>query len=354
MKELRITHAAGTCPVRIGAGLATLAGTFNAVAARRALVVTDDVVAPLWLERVCAAVPHAEALVLPSGESHKTLATVSTIWNRLAHDQFGRDAVLIALGGGVIGDMTGFAAACWMRGVDFVQVPTTLLAQVDASVGGKTGVDLPAGKNLVGAFHQPLAVVIDTAMLDTLPDRQLSAGFAEVAKTALVAESGLLEFLERNAEALINRDGELLENVIAHCCETKARIVAADEHERGMRALLNLGHTFGHALETLTGYDRLLHGEAVAIGLVLACRLSERVLGLDAALRPRLVRLLETFGLPTSVPGDLAPDDILEAMRLDKKHHRGGWRLVLLASPGHAVVHEFRDPGPVREVLAAR
>lgn len=353
MKTLQVSHAVGTCPIRIGAGLATTAASFDMARERPTLIVTDDAVAPLWLERVHAAIPHARTLTLPSGESRKTLDTVGLVWNTLAEEGFGRDAVLVALGGGVIGDMTGFAAACWMRGIDFVQVPTTLLAQVDASVGGKTGVDLPHGKNLVGAFHQPVAVVIDTETLDTLPVRQLSAGLAEVVKTALIADAALFDALERDAERLMQRDAALLEDVIFRCCDIKSAIVARDEREHGARALLNLGHTFGHALETLTGYEQLLHGEAVAIGLVLACALSEQVLGLDPALRPRLVGLLDAFRLPTTIPAGLDTRDLLERMRLDKKQLRGNPRLVLLESPGRALVHEFADAAPLRAVLSA-
>ncbi|HEX7030847.1 MAG TPA: 3-dehydroquinate synthase family protein, partial [Gammaproteobacteria bacterium] len=256
MNRVNVRHRNGEYDVVIGAGV--LAGDHlrNAIGTRPAVIVTDVNVAPAWLGQLHAALPHAETLILPAGEAAKTLETVESIWSLLADRNFGRDAVLIALGGGVIGDMTGFAAACWMRGIDFIQVPTTLLAQVDASVGGKTGVDLPAGKNLVGAFHQPVAVLADTDTLQTLPEREYLAGIAEIVKVALIADEEFLAWLETNAVRLRERAPDAVVHAIHRSCEIKAAIVMADERERGQRALLNLGHTFAHALESITGYER--------------------------------------------------------------------------------------------------
>ncbi|HEX6929714.1 MAG TPA: 3-dehydroquinate synthase family protein, partial [Gammaproteobacteria bacterium] len=247
MTRLTVRHQAGEYDIIIGTGILASRSLAGAVGARPALIVTDDNVAPLWLNPLRAALPHAETLILPPGEAAKTLDTVSRIWSVLAKKQMRRDVVLVALGGGVIGDMTGFAAACWMRGVDFIQVPTTLLAQVDSAIGGKTGIDLPAGKNLVGAFHQPLAVFADPDTLRTLPEREYFAGMAEIIKAALIADADFFSWLEANALALRTRTSGMLVHAIRQSCEIKAAIVADDEHERGRRAVLNLGHTFAHA-----------------------------------------------------------------------------------------------------------
>ncbi|MBW3566353.1 MAG: 3-dehydroquinate synthase [Proteobacteria bacterium] len=352
MKRIEVRHATGRYEIVIGPGASRNPDVIARLGSRPALIVTDENVAANWLDAFRASLPSAHVLVLPAGEAFKTLATASAIWSKLADIGAGRDAVLVALGGGVIGDITGFAAACWMRGIDFVQVPTTLLAQVDASVGGKTAVDLPAGKNLVGAFHQPLAVLADTDMLATLPTREFSAGFAEIVKAALLADAGFLAWLESNREALNERTPEAIIEAVFRSCVIKADIVSADERESGIRALLNLGHTFAHALEQVTGYERFLHGEAVAIGLVLAAALSEAHFSLDPDTRLRVARLLEGFGLPTTLPADVKPDEIIDAMQLDKKHVKAHWRLVLLERIGTAVVVEFPDTGPVRRVLA--
>lgn len=351
MKRLAITHASGRYEVIVGPGARRDETALGLLGNRPLLIVTDRIVAAHHLAHVQELLPSASTFVLPSGENSKTLATVSSIWNRLAELQLGRDTVLVALGGGVVGDMTGFAAACWMRGVDFVQIPTTLLAQVDASVGGKTAIDLPAGKNLVGAFHQPLAVLADTDLLQTLPPREYSAGFAEIIKAALLADVEFLHWLETNATALMQRNSTQLADAIFRSCEIKVRFVTADERESGVRALLNLGHTFAHALEKITGYEQLLHGEAVAIGLVRALALSEQHCGLDPSLRTRVTRLLQEFSLPTALPGQIHPEAVLEAMRLDKKHLAGNWRLVVMPAIGKAAIAEFPDPAPVRAAL---
>lgn len=352
MRTIGVTHFTGEYTVRVGASAMDGLLQLPAIHERPVLIVTDKNVAGHWLKDVENLLPHAKSVVLEAGEAHKSLAGVERIWSALAENGTGRDGLVVAFGGGMIGDMAGFAAACWMRGIDFVQVPTTLLAQVDASVGGKTGVDLPQGKNLVGAFHQPVAVLADSQLLQTLPEREYRAGFAEIAKAALLADADFLAWLESNASALVGRDGAALEHAIARSCEIKADIVARDEHERGERAWLNLGHTFGHAIETVTGYERFLHGEAVAIGLVLAARLSEDLCGLDSALRPRIVALLAQLGLPVALPSDLEPDALLAAMRLDKKHVHAHWRLVTLDALAAPRLVELEDRAPVRAVLA--
>lgn len=351
MHELTVQHSSGSYPVISGAGLLhELSDLLEEFMGARALVVTDEHVAPRWLPLVQAAFPDAQTLVLPAGERYKRLETVARIWDAAAECSLGRDGVMVALGGGVIGDMTGFAAACWMRGIRYLQLPTTLLAQVDASVGGKTAVDHASGKNLVGAFHSPAAVIADVESLATLPSREFNCGMAEAIKTALIDGVEFVEWLERHAEGLVARDAQVTAALVHRCCAVKARIVSADEKEGGIRAVLNLGHTFGHAIEKLTAYT-LPHGEAVAIGLVLALRLSETLLDAGSAPRERVVGLLERFSLPTALPPGLEPGRMLEAMRLDKKHYAGAWRFILLRAPGVPVIQEIRESAAVETVL---
>ena len=332
------------------------AGALRAsVRGRQALVVTNDVVAPLYLERVLAALGDARlavsSLVLPDGEAHKTLDAAARVFAALASLKASRDATIVALGGGVIGDVAGFAAACWMRGIAVVQVPTTLLAMVDSSVGGKTGIDLPQGKNLVGAFHQPRAVIADTDTLATLPERELRAGLGEVVKYGALGDAAFFAWLERHVDALLARDAATLTAAIAACCRHKAAIVARDETESGERALLNFGHTFGHALETAGGYHGLLHGEAIAIGMVLAARLSVRLdmaAGADGA---RLTDLLRRCGLPTALPDGTDTARLLELMRLDKKNVSGQLRLILWRGIGRAEIAQGVDERAILAVL---
>jgi len=352
--ELKVELGTRRYPIRIGRGLlADGAGLAALVPGRHALVLSDANVAPLYLAAVQAALAGKQVgtLVLPPGEQEKTLARFAEVMQALAVLGASRDATVIALGGGVVGDLAGFAAACWMRGVRFVQLPTTLLAMVDSSVGGKTAVDLPQGKNLVGAFHQPAAVLADTATLDTLPDRELRAGLAEVVKYGALGDAGFFAWLEQHAEALLAREPAALAEAIARCCAHKAGIVARDETEQGERMLLNLGHTFGHAIETEQGYGGLLHGEAVAVGMVLAARLSAD-LGLapwtDAA---RLAALLERLALPTALPAGLGAEALLARMRLDKKALSGRLRLVLWRGLGQAEVVDGVAEAAVLAVL---
>jgi 3-dehydroquinate synthase len=291
--------------------------------------------------------------VLPDGEQYKTLEVWNRIFDALLHARFGRDCTLVALGGGVIGDMTGFAAACYQRGVAFIQVPTTLLAQVDSSVGGKTGINHPAGKNMIGAFHQPLAVIADTSTLATLPQRELSAGLAEVLKYGLIRDASFLSWLEAHMAELLARDADALAYIIRLSCEIKADIVAADEHEAGQRALLNLGHTFGHAIETAAGYGNWLHGEAVAVGICMAADLSARMGWLTEGDVARIRRLVTSAGLPVDAPADLSADRFLELMAIDKKVQDGQLRLVLLRHPGDALVTADVEPDLLRATLEA-
>ena len=311
---------------------------------RHALIVSDSQVAPLYAQRVQAALAAARpdaklALhVFDAGEASKTLANFSGVIDALAALGATRDACIYALGGGVVGDLAGFAAACWMRGIDVVQLPTTLLAMVDSSVGGKTAVDIAQGKNLVGAFHPPCAVIADTAALRTLPPRELRAGFAEVIKYGAIVDAPFLDWLDADADGLLAGDDAVLAEAIARSCAHKAAIVERDPFERGERALLNFGHTFGHAIETEQGYGGLNHGEAVAVGMVLAARLST-LLGLaDAADGERLRALLARFGLPTALPPDLDPAALVARMRLDKKAQGSGLRFVLWNGAGKARV----------------
>ncbi len=339
--ELEVALGHRRYAIRIGRGLLEQPEALAAlVTGRHALVLTDANVAPHYLARVQAALSEkqVQTCVLPPGEQEKTLARFAEVTDVLADMGASRDATVLALGGGVVGDLAGFVAACWMRGVRFVQLPTTLLAMVDSAVGGKTAVDLPQGKNLVGAFHQPSAVLADVATLDTLPERELRAGLAEVVKYGALGDAGFFAWLEDQAEALLAREPAALAEAIARCCAHKAAIVARDETEQGERMLLNFGHTFGHAIETQQGYGGLLHGEAVAVGMVLAARLSAelgRAPWPDAA---RLAALLERMGLPVAIPPGLAPEALLARMRLDKKAVSGALRLVLWRGIGQAEV----------------
>ena len=354
-------EVAGDAPygIAIGPGLLAeprrLAATWRG---RHALVVSDSDVAPLYADRVVAALagakPQAQVarFVLPAGEASKTLDTFSACIGALAALGATRDACIYALGGGVVGDLAGFAAACWMRGIDCVQLPTSLLAMVDSSVGGKTAVDIAAGKNLVGAFHPPRAVLADTATLRTLPARELRAGLAEVAKYGAIVDAGFLDWLEAHADALLSMDDAALAEAIARSCRHKAAITERDPFEHGERALLNFGHTFGHAIEAEQGYAMgLNHGEAVAVGMVLAARLSS-ALGLAPTVDgERLQGLLARFGLPTAVPADLDPQALVARMRLDKKAAAGGLRFVLWDGIGRARVVADVDEAAVLAVL---
>ncbi|NND55187.1 MAG: 3-dehydroquinate synthase [Gammaproteobacteria bacterium] len=337
---LNVELGARSYPILIGSGLLREAGLLDPyVNGRDVLIVTNDQLVPLYLQAAeqLTSKSRVQTLVLPEGESAKTLDTLNLIFDALVEHRYGRDCVLIALGGGVIGDITGFAAASWQRGVDFIQIPTTLLAQVDSSVGGKTAVNHPGGKNLIGAFHQPLCVVSDMDTLHSLPERELGAGLAEVIKYGLLGDAEFFGWLEQEYAGLLQQDKERLQHVVRRSCELKAQIVAADEREHGRRALLNLGHTFGHAIERCAGYGEWLHGEAVAAGMCMAAAFSERIGWLDAASVERTRALVSAFGLPVAPP-QVSPTDFLAAMSLDKKVIAGQIRLVLLRGIGRAEV----------------
>ena len=341
MRKITVNLGDRSYPILAGYGLLDSTQTFaDLINAPRTLVVTNTVVAPLYLARIMQTL-HAfapESHVIPDGEQHKTLEVMNGIITRLLQLGFGRDSCLIALGGGVVGDLAGFAAATYQRGIPFVQVPTTLLAQVDSAVGGKTAVNHPLGKNMIGAFHQPAGVVADTSTLATLPRRELSAGLAEVIKYGLIADAEFFSWLEREMDAILNLGPEPLEYAIERSCCIKARIVETDERESGLRAILNLGHTFGHAIETALGYREWLHGEAVAVGMLMAADLSRHAQGLDPSVPERLRALLLRAGLPVAAPAGLDVDRLRQLMNVDKKARSGRIRLVLLRRLGEAMV----------------
>jgi len=343
-QRLEVVLPGATYPIHIGPGMLDDAAAWcSQLPSGPLLVVTNPTVAPLYLDRLLTALQVAipgrrvHTCIVPDGEQHKSLGTLSLVFDALVEHRIPRDGGLLALGGGVVGDLTGFAAATWQRGVACVQVPTTLLAQVDSSVGGKTAVNHPGGKNLIGAFHQPSAVIADTATLATLPPREFAAGLAEVAKYGFIMDEAFIGWMEANAAQLSARDPVALAYAIRRSCECKAHLVAVDEREQGPRALLNLGHTFGHAIETGAGYGEYLHGEAVAIGTVLAAGLSQRLGWLSAADVQRVRALLEALGLPVAAP-KLGVERTLELMRLDKKVLKGQLRLVLLRRLGEGVI----------------
>lgn len=342
-------------PILIGEGLLDQPDLVRQhIVAHDVLIVSNTTVAPLYMHSLVSSLGSQRVVeaILPDGEPHKTLATVGRILDVLVANRFGRDCTIVALGGGVVGDMAGFAASCYQRGVGYVQVPTTLLAQVDSSVGGKTGVNHPGGKNLIGAFHQPRAVLSDTATLTTVPVRELRAGLAEVIKYGLICDAAFFEWLEGHMDELVARDPAALAQVIRRSCEIKAQIVGRDEREQGDRALLNLGHTFGHAIEAATHYTQWLHGEAVGAGLLMAAAMSHECGLIGAPDVHRLRQLLERAGLPVKIAGVQA-DVALEYMRIDKKVQSGRMRLVLLRAIGEAfVTADYSEPALQRTLQA--
>ncbi|MDJ0741664.1 MAG: 3-dehydroquinate synthase [Gammaproteobacteria bacterium] len=356
MRTLTVDLGERAYPIFIGADLVGDATRYRPyVHGRQVMVVSNETVAPLYLERVVAALDGftVASVILPDGEQYKTLDVLDRIYTALLERRFDRRCTLVALGGGVIGDMTGYAAASYQRGVNFIQVPTTLLSQVDSSVGGKTGVNHRLGKNMIGAFHQPQCVIADTATLATLPDRELSAGLAEVIKYGLINDAEFFDWLEANMAALRARDAAALAYAIERSCADKAAIVAADEREAGQRALLNLGHTFGHAIETGMGYGSWLHGEAVGAGMCMAAAMSARLGWLDAAQVARVERVVAAAGLPVQPPADVAPQRFLELMAVDKKVMDGQLRLVLMKGIGRSVISADFDPDALRQTLNA-
>ena len=354
MKTLHVELGDRRYPIYIGPGLLGRAELLQPhLSGQQVLVVSNTTVAPLYVERVRAALAgwRCETVILPDGERYKTLETLNEVFTALLNYRFDRHCTIIALGGGVIGDMAGFAAACYQRGVAFIQIPTTLLAQVDSSVGGKTAVNHPLGKNMIGAFYQPRGVLADTDTLATLPDRELSAGLAEVIKYGLIRDRPFLDWLEVNLEGLLAREAAALSEAIERSCRNKAKIVAADERETGERALLNLGHTFGHAIETGVGYGEWLHGEAVAVGMVMAADLSARLGWLRREQVERVRALLTRARLPLAPPSELTPADFLRLMAVDKKVQDGRLRLILLRDLGQGIIAGDVDARRLCETL---
>ncbi len=367
VEQVQIALGDRSYPILIAGGLLGSASTYEDLpAAQSALIVTNSTVAPLYAAPLAAALrtryAQVHTVALPDGEEHKTWETLNRVFDSLLSHGCDRKTVLFALGGGVVGDITGFAAACYMRGVPFVQVPTTLLAQVDSSVGGKTAVNHPLGKNMVGAFYQPRKVVCDLDTLATLPQRELSAGLAEVIKYGPIADMAFFAWIEDHMDALLARDRAALAVAVRRSCEIKAQVVSVDEREAGLREILNFGHTFGHAIEAGLGYGTWLHGEAVACGMVMAAQLSLRLGLVDADFVARLTRLIERAQLPTVGPllppgghgiatsGDSNAQRYLALMRLDKKAHGGEIRFVVIDRPGVARIRSAPD-GMVRDVI---
>ncbi len=343
-------------PIYIGTGLLSKPEYLCPyISGSQVMIVSNETIAPIYLGRISNLLAdyQVDTVILPDGEKYKTLETLNRIFDELLCKRHNRTTTLIALGGGVIGDMTGFAAACYQRGVNFIQIPTTLLAQVDSSVGGKTAVNHPKGKNMIGAFYQPQCVVADTDTLNTLPDREYHAGLAEVVKYGLIRDMDFFVWLESNMERLLARDPEAIAIAVHRSCENKARVVHEDEKEGGIRAILNFGHTFGHAIETAQGYGAWLHGEAIAAGMVMATELSRRMGWVSEDDKQRVVSLLERCQLPVWAPKSIDRQTFMSLMSVDKKVLDGTLRLVLLKSLGDAIVTTDFDPAYLRSLLSA-
>lgn len=343
MERLTVTLGERSYPITIAAGLFDDPASFQPLqSGEQVMLVTNETLAPIYLDKVKSRLEQAgvivDSVILPDGEQYKTLSVMDTVFTALLKKPHGRDTTLIALGGGVIGDLTGFAAASYQRGVRFIQVPTTLLSQVDSSVGGKTAVNHPLGKNMIGAFWQPVSVVVDLDCLKTLPARELSSGLAEVIKYGIILDARFFDWLENNIDALLALDEKAMAYCIRRCCELKADVVAADERETGMRALLNLGHTFGHAIEAEMGYGNWLHGEAVAAGMVMAARAAERLGQFSSQDTQRIITLLERAKLPVAGPREMSAEAYIPHMMRDKKVLAGKMRLVLPLAIGKSEV----------------
>lgn len=354
MTTVEVDLGTRSYPIHIGHGLLDDDDLLErSIAARQVVIVSNEVVAPLYLAAVRQRLPGRLVLefILADGEDEKNLDNFARLMSFLLEHRVERGACIVALGGGVVGDLAGFAAACYQRGVGFVQIPTTLLAQVDSAVGGKTAVNHPLGKNMIGAFYQPQAVLADTDVLETLPPRELSAGLAEVIKYGLIRDRDFLDWIDQNLEKLVARDTAALTTAIRRSCENKAAVVAADERESGSRATLNLGHTFGHAIETALGYGEWLHGEAVAAGTCMAARLSARLGWLDPTEVTRIETLFRRAALPTAPPPGLTPQQFLELMQRDKKNTDGKITLILLQGLGTAVVSRDYPPAALEACL---
>ena len=357
MDTLTVDLGDRSYPIYIASNLLSqLSSLMPVLSGRQLMVVTNTTISPLYLDKVVQLLSvhcDVDTIILPDGEQFKNLDTLNRIFTALLEKTHSRKTTLVALGGGVVGDMTGFAAASYQRGVDFIQIPTTLLSQVDSSVGGKTGVNHALGKNMIGAFHQPTSVFIDIDTLATLPDRELSAGIAEVIKYGLIRDADFFVWLEKNMDALVSRDNQALTYAVRRSCEIKAEVVAKDEKEGGLRAILNLGHTFGHAIETAKGYGVWLHGEAVSTGMLMAVDLSVRLGWIDSSVAVRTKDLLVRAGLPVSSPEDMTPEQFLSLMAVDKKVIDKQLRLVLLTKLGEAVTTSDFSHEALGETLLA-
>lgn len=347
MREINVDLGDRSYPIYIGQGVLSSRDLLSGlITTPQVMVVTNKTLEPLYLAKVLNALSDydAKSCVIADGESYKTLDEMNGIISTLLENRFSRDCCLVALGGGVVGDITGFAAACYQRGVKYIQIPTTLLAQVDSSVGGKTAVNHKLGKNMIGAFHQPSAVIADIDVLNTLPDRELNAGMAEVIKYGLIRDKEFFSWLEANIHLLISRDAEALTHAVERSCINKAEVVALDEEDKGVRAILNFGHTFGHAIETGLNYKEWLHGEAVAVGMLMAAEMSRRMDWLDKESMHRIHKVLEDTGLSIDLPGSLTTEKLRDLMSVDKKSRQGKLILVLLKAIGESVVTgDFED-----------
>lgn len=356
MQTLSVSLGERSYPIFIGANLLSQSSLYVPhIRGRQVCIVTNDTISLIYLDKLKNNLTdfHVSSVILPDGESYKNLETLNTIFTALLTQKHNRTTTLIALGGGVVGDMTGFAAACYQRGVNFIQIPTTLLSMVDSSVGGKTGVNHAMGKNMVGAFYQPQAVIADITLLQTLPAREISAGLAEVIKYGLISDYDFFVWLEQNIELLVTGDEAALSYAVLRSCENKANVVAQDEHEGGIRAILNFGHTFGHAIETAQGYGNWLHGEAVAAGMVMAADYSMRRGDIPHSDFVRITNLLERAHLPVKAPRGMTPEQFVELMGVDKKVLDGRLRLVLLKSLGTAIITSDIDTKLLMETFAA-
>jgi len=354
MKTLNVDLGTRSYPIHIGTGLLDTPELIRPhIQGSEVMIVSNETIAPLYLDRTLALLDGLDvaSVILPDGEQYKTLDTLNLVYTALLEKHFTRRCTLIALGGGVVGDITGFAAASYQRGVNFIQIPTTLLAQVDSSVGGKTGVNHALGKNMIGAFHQPQCVIADTDTLNTLEDRQLYAGIAEVIKYGLINDPDFFAALESNIDAIVHRDPDKLAWAIERSCQDKADVVAADERESGMRALLNLGHTFGHAIETGTGYGNWLHGEAVACGMMMAGELSHMHGWIDSKTLDRIHNILQRSHLPVKPPAKMTSQQFLDIMAVDKKNLEKKIRLVLMKGIGKSFISDDFDNVLLKELL---
>ena len=354
--ELTVELKERSYPIHIGPGLLAQEGLYRShLKGRQVMLITDENVGPRYAERICSTLADyvVEMIELPHGEGTKNLVVLETVFDALLNARFNRTASIIALGGGVVGDLAGFAAACYQRGIGFIQLPTTLLAQVDSSVGGKTAVNHPLGKNMIGAFYQPRCVIADTDTLTTLSDRELRAGLAEVIKYGVLWDHSFFEWLEAHLSRLLARDPQSLTHAIYRSCEIKSLIVSRDERENDVRALLNLGHTFGHAIESGVGYGTWLHGEAVAVGIRMAADLSWRLGWLNQEDACRIRMILDSVGLPVQAPALLDLDTFLELMSRDKKSVDGGIRLVLPTAIGRTLLTGDFDLTSLRATLSA-